>query len=67
MITTFNVTGMTCGHCARSVTREVAQVDGVEDVAVDLAGGTVTVTGEGGLDTAAIAAAVELAGYRLAG
>ncbi|MGY1650328.1 heavy-metal-associated domain-containing protein [Geodermatophilus sp. SYSU D01119] len=63
--TTFTVTGMTCGHCRRAVTEEIAAVDGVESVAVDLAGGTVTVTATHPVDRADIAAAVDEAGYAL--
>src|SRR4051794_27006262 len=63
--TTFTVTGMTCGHCQRAVTDEIAAVDGVESVTVDLASGTVTVTADRPLDRADIAAAVDEAGYAL--
>ena len=47
--TSYDVTGMTCGHCASAVTSELKSLDGVSDVSVDLvAGGTssVTVTGD---------------------
>ena len=37
------VTGMTCGSCVRHVTGALKAVDGVEDVAVDLASGRVSV------------------------
>ena len=67
---TFNVTGMTCGHCAGAVTEELKAVDGVSDVGVDLnAGGTstVTVTSESPLDDATVSAALDEAGdYKLA-
>ena len=63
--TTFTVTGMTCGHCRRAVTEEIAAVDGVESVTVDLATGTVTVTADHPVDRADIAAAVDEAGYAL--
>jgi copper chaperone len=63
--TTFTVTGMTCGHCQRAVTDEIAAVDGVESVTVDLTSGTVTVTAYRPLDRADIAAAVDEAGYAL--
>ena len=62
---TYTVDGMTCDHCVRSVTEEVKQIPGVADVAVDLASGAVTVTSETDLDTAAVRAAVEEAGYEL--
>jgi copper chaperone CopZ len=63
--TTFTVTGMTCAHCRRAVTEEIAAVDGVASVAVDLATGTVTVTAARPVDRADITAAVDEAGYAL--
>jgi copper chaperone CopZ len=63
--TTFQVNGMTCAHCQRAVTREIAAVAGVESVTVDLASGTVTVTADRPVDRADIAAAVDEAGYAL--
>ncbi len=64
---TYTVSGMTCGHCVASVTEEVGGLDGVTDVAVDLPTGALTVTSEHPLDDAQVRAAVEEAGYRLAG
>jgi copper chaperone CopZ len=61
---TFNVTGMTCGHCKKAVTNEVLQVPGVRAVDVDLDAGTLTVRGEAGDD--AIRKAVDEAGYAVA-
>ena len=63
---TYTVTGMTCGHCVTSVTEEVQEVPGVQDVDVVLETGQVTVTSTEPLDEAAIRAAVEEAGYQLA-
>jgi copper chaperone CopZ len=63
--TTFTVTGMTCAHCQRAVTEEIAGVHGVESVTVDLATGTVTVTATQPVNRADIAAAVDEAGYAL--
>lgn len=63
--TTFEVTGMTCAHCQRAVTEQIAAVDGVESVTVDLATATVTVTASQPVDRADIAAAVDEAGYTL--
>lgn len=62
---TYTVEGMTCGHCAQAVTREVSAVDGITDVAVDVSQGTVTVAGAASDE--AIAAAVAEAGYVFAG
>jgi copper chaperone len=66
---TYNVTGMTCGHCVASVESELRAVPGVTDVSVDLvAGGSskVTVTSEEPLSRDDVAAAVDEAGYALA-
>ncbi|NPD04398.1 heavy-metal-associated domain-containing protein [Nocardioides sp. zg-1308] len=63
---TWTVTGMTCGHCAASVTEEISEIDGVEDVAVVLDTGAVTVTSTAPLDDSAVRAAVEEAGYAVA-
>ena len=67
---TFPVTGMTCGHCAGSVTDEVRGIPGVTDVTVDLvAGGTSTVhvTAEQPVTDEQISTALDEAGnYQLA-
>lgn len=63
---TYTVTGMTCDHCVHSVKEELTKVTGVTDVAVDLATGRVTVRSDEQVDDAAVAAAVEEAGYELA-
>jgi copper chaperone len=64
---TYTVVGMTCGHCVSAVTEEVAQLPGVTDVDVDLASGGLTVTSQAPVEEAAIRAAVEEAGYTVAG
>lgn len=66
-VQTYAVEGMTCGHCAAAVTREVSAVAGITDVAVDVAAGTVTVTAAETPDAASLAAAVTEAGYTLTG
>jgi copper ion binding protein len=63
---TYTVTGMTCGHCVASVTEEVQEIPGVENVDVVLETGSLTVTSADPLDDAAVKAAVEDAGYQLA-
>ena len=66
---TYRVTGMTCEHCAHSVTTELKSIPGVTDVSVDLAPGgasTVTVTSTAPLTGESVAAALDEAGdYRL--
>ena len=63
--TTYNVSGMTCGHCADAVTREVTQVQGVESVEVTVESGTVVVRGDSVSDEA-VRAAIDEAGYEVA-
>ncbi len=63
---TYTVTGMTCGHCVASVTEEIEEIAGVEDVDVVLESGAVTVTSSTPLERAAVEAAVTEAGYALA-
>ncbi|WP_320068114.1 copper ion binding protein [Micromonospora sp. RTGN7] len=65
--TTYQVQGMTCGHCVSSVSTEVGAIEGVSDVQVELASGRVTVTSEGPLSTDTVRAAVDEAGYDLVG
>src|SRR5215472_14608616 len=52
--TTYQVTGLTCEHCARAVTSELSGVSGVSTVSVDLVPGgqsAVTVTSPAALRT----------------
>ena len=66
----YAVDGMTCGHGVKSVTEELSAVTGVSDVAVTLVAGgtsTVTVTSAAPLDVADVRAALDEAGYQLAG
>ena len=63
---TYTVTGMTCGHCVASVTEEVQEIPGIEDVDVVLETGSLTITSSEPVDEAAVRAAVEEAGYHLA-
>ena len=63
---TYTVSGMTCAHCVSAVSSEIRQIPGVTDVDVELTGGTVTVTSAQPVDDAAVAAAVDEAGYALA-
>ncbi|WP_327725007.1 MULTISPECIES: heavy-metal-associated domain-containing protein [Streptomyces] len=61
----FTVSGMSCGHCAASVTEEVTQVLGVTGVDVDVRSGLVTVRGES-VDDQAVRASIVEAGYEVA-
>ncbi|HWU22069.1 MAG TPA: heavy metal-associated domain-containing protein [Nocardioides sp.] len=60
------VTGMTCGHCVASVTEEVAEIEGVHDVEVDLASGSLRFASDRPVPRETVEAAVREAGYQLA-
>jgi len=64
---TYTVVGMTCGHCVSAVTEEVSSIPGVTGVDVDLASGGLTVTSDASVEESAVRAAVEEAGYEVAG
>jgi copper chaperone CopZ len=59
----FTVPGMTCDHCVRAVSTEVAKVRGVNQVDVDLTTKAVVVVGTD-IDRGAVWAAVDEAGYQ---
>ena len=61
----YTVGGMTCRHCAATVTGELSEVDGVTEVAVNLATGAVTVASADELSHHLIETAVAHAGYQL--
>lgn len=63
--TTYDVRGMTCNHCASSVTAEIGTIPGVTEVAVDVPAGQVTISSEGELRAGAVKAAVAEAGYEV--
>lgn len=65
-----SVNGMTCSHCVASVTEELKEVPGVENVDVILNSGAtskVTVLTDTGVDDDALRAAVDAAGFELVG
>lgn len=64
---TYDVAGMTCGHCVASITAQVSKVDGVQAVQVDLKTGRVTVTSDTPVDPGRIVVAVDEAGYTVTG
>lgn len=60
-MTTFDVKGMTCGHCVQAVTNAVHEIDPQARVDVDLASATVRV--ESTQPAASIEQAIEAVGY----
>ncbi|MEV7232533.1 heavy-metal-associated domain-containing protein [Streptomyces sp. NPDC051020] len=65
--TVYRVTGMTCGHCEGAVSAEISGIEGVTSVKAVASTGEVTVVSEAPLSEDAVRAAVDEAGYELAG
>jgi copper chaperone len=62
---TFTVTGMTCGHCEKAVTRAVKQLDPQAEVKIDRPANRVDVVSEQPRE--ALASAIAEEGYAVAG
>ncbi|MEV8588120.1 cation transporter [Streptomyces sp. NPDC051180] len=65
LTTVYQVKGMTCGHCEGAVSGEISEIPGVSSVTAVAKTGEVTVVSDTALDRAAVAAAVDEAGYEL--
>ncbi|MER5545716.1 heavy-metal-associated domain-containing protein [Streptomyces sp. NPDC002589] len=65
--TVYKVTGMSCGHCEGAVSGEISEIPGVSSVKAVASTGEVTVVSEVPLDDEAVGAAVDEAGFELAG
>jgi copper chaperone len=63
----YTVSGMSCGHCAQSVTEEITALPGVTEVDVDVPAGRVVVRADGALAEDAVRGAVEEAGFTYVG
>ena len=59
----FEVTGMTCGHCEKAVTRAIKQVDPAAEVAIDRTQNKVDVQSEQPRE--ALAKAISEEGYQV--
>ncbi|KUO13779.1 heavy-metal-associated domain-containing protein [Streptomyces sp. DSM 15324] len=65
--TVYRVSGMSCGHCEGAVSGEISELAGVVSVKAVAATGEVTVVSATPLDDEAVRAAVDEAGFELAG
>jgi len=63
----YKVSGMSCGHCEGAVSGEISGLPGVSSVKAVASAGRVVVTSRTPLDDADVRAAVDEAGYELAG
>lgn len=68
--TTVSISGMHCGHCVSSVTEELQELEGVQNVAVELNKDGIsvaTITSVSALDAEDISEAIAEAGYTVVG
>jgi len=65
MATTLKVKGMSCQHCVMSVTKALNQLNGVQNVQVDLGKGEVRFDNVKGVAAEQIAKAIVDAGYEV--
>jgi copper chaperone CopZ len=65
--TTYQIKGMTCGHCESAVSGELGRLVGVQAVVADAVAGTAKVTSAAPLPVDEVRAAVDEAGYELVG
>ena len=65
VVAVYAVHGMSCGHCAGAVTRELSAIEGVTGVQVDLEAKKVTVGSTRPLTEDEVREAVDEAGYEL--
>ncbi|MCO5176802.1 MAG: heavy-metal-associated domain-containing protein [Thermomicrobiales bacterium] len=63
---TFLVPDVSCEHCVRAITNELSQIDGVENVTVDIPTKIVTVRAADSVTDATLVAGLSEAGYDIA-
>lgn len=61
--TQLTVSGMTCDHCVRHVTKAITKVSGVHSVNVKLSEGIAVIESDASLDLQVVRDAVVAAGY----
>ncbi|HOC08678.1 MAG: heavy-metal-associated domain-containing protein [Clostridiales bacterium] len=62
---TLNVEGMSCNHCVMAIKKTVGAIQGVENVDVNLEGGTVSVQHGDGVNMEQLKEAIQGAGYEV--
>ena len=65
VMNTIKITGMTCQHCVKAVTRALEDIDGIKNVSVNLEEGEATFDEKGSVDIAVVRGKIEDAGYEV--
>lgn len=61
------ITGMSCQHCVMAVTKALGDLDGIQNVQVDLKTGVATYEEVKPVDAKVVAEAIQKAGYDVVG
>jgi len=64
-MSTIKISGMTCQHCVKAVTEALKDIDGIENVSVNLEGGEATFDEKGSVDMAIVHEKIKDAGYEV--
>lgn len=64
-MTTIKISGMSCEHCVRAVTKVLTSIEGIEEVRVDLKQGEASFNEKKPLDLSVISEALKKAGYEV--
>jgi copper chaperone len=62
---TIKIKGMSCQHCVKAVTRALSEIDGIQDVKVDLARGEAAFDEVKPVDPQLLRERIEKAGFEL--
>jgi copper chaperone len=64
-MTTIKIKGMTCNHCVMAVTKALSEIEGIQDVAVDLSKGEATFQEVQPVDISVVKEGIRKAGYEV--
>lgn len=64
-MTTVKIKGMSCNHCVMAVNKALKEIEGLEDINVDLAKGEATFTETKPVDLLIIKEQIKKAGYEV--
>jgi copper chaperone len=64
-MTTIKIRGMTCNHCVMAVTKALNEIEGVQEVKVDLSKGEATFEEVQPVDMSVVKEGVKKAGYEV--
>lgn len=64
-MTTLKIKGMSCQHCVMAVTKALKEIDGLQDITVDLEKGEASFNETRSVDKAVIKDRIKKAGYEV--